>query len=441
MEKIDLHWVILLKGIQTHTIVVSTHMKQNVTKIIILLSIGIFLFGIGYSLGKMERENSVTSRLQAIPFMKQSLDKPPKTVDAEDLDFSLFWDTWDVMQEKYVQRDKLDTEKMYYGAIKGMVASAEDPYTFFMTPEEHEESQNDLEGKFEGIGAQLGLKENRITIIAPLKNSPAEQAGVRTGDFIIEVDGESTQGWTLNQAVNKIRGERGTEVVLTMKRKSGEIEIPITRDEIKVPSVELSYENNDTTAYLKLNQFGDNTNREWKKAIDEIEQKWNNGKVQNMVLDLRDNPGGYLESSVYIASEFIEGGKIVVTQESTTAGNKEYKSEFGGRLQDIPLVIIINGGSASASEILSGALRDYDRATLIGTKTFGKGSVQEDISLQDNAGLRVTVAKWILPEGDWINGTGIEPDIEVENELDEENTLTKETDAQLQKALEEVGQK
>jgi carboxyl-terminal processing protease len=309
-----------------------------------------------------------------------------------------------------------------------------------MTPKEHEDSQKDLEGKFEGIGAQLGLKDNQIMIIAPLKDSPAEKAGVKRGDIITEVDGQSTQGWTLRDAVNDIRGEGGTEVILTVYRNGDEIEIPITRDEIKVSSVELSYESYEDSgqiAYLKLNQFGESTNAEWNEAVKQIKSKWEGGEIKGMVLDVRDNPGGYLDSSVYIASEFVEKGKLIVKQESLQ-DDIEYKSRRRGRLLDIPLVVLINQGSASASEILSGALRDHDRAKLVGMKSFGKGSVQEDVNLDKNAGLRVTVAKWVLPGGDWIHEKGIEPDLEVENEFDGENTITKETDKQLKKALEEV---
>jgi carboxyl-terminal processing protease len=408
--------------------------KHNITNIMISAIIGILLFGLGYKTGEFQQSQKPPTVQE---FTVSNLDTTEADESIPNIDFSLFWETWRILERKYVSKEDLDPQQMYYGAIKGMVASAEDPYTFFMTPEEHEQSQSDLQGKFEGIGAQLGLEDNLITIIAPLKNSPAEQAGARRGDIIIEVDGKDTQGWTLNEAVNNIRGERGTEVVLTVLRNREEIDLSIIRDEIKVASVELSYEENDSIAYLKLNQFGDDTNSEWDKAVDDIDQKWNTNQIRGMILDLRDNPGGYLDSSVYLASEFIDRGKLVVKQESLDNAT-DYNVRRNGRLKDIPLVVLINQGSASASEILGGALRDHDRATLVGMKSFGKGSVQEDINLEANAGLRVTVAKWVLPDGDWINGTGIEPDIEIENEFDEENTITKETDEQLKRALEEL---
>jgi carboxyl-terminal processing protease len=205
---------------------------------------------------------------------------------------------------------------MFYGAIKGMVASLEDPYTFFLTPEENKQSKDDLGGKFEGIGAQLGLRDNKIIIVAPLKNSPAEKAGIRAGDIINKVNAEQTKGWTLTQAVNKIRGPKGSKVKLTLEREGKEFTVEITRDQINVSSVELTYEtkNNQKVAILKVNQFGENTNEEWLKAVSEIKNLWDKKQVKGMVLDLRDNPGGYLDASVYLASEFLPFGKVVVNK-------------------------------------------------------------------------------------------------------------------------------
>ena len=227
---------------------------------------------------------------------------------------------------------------MFYGALKGMVASVDDPYTFFLTPDENKLSKADLEGKFEGIGAQLGLKDNRITVIAPLKKSPAETAGILGGDTIIKVDEVSTQGWTLVQAVAKIRGPKGTKVKLTIDRQGKELNFEIIRQLINVASVEVSFENkvslsqqssapgsqkaesisSSIVAYLKLNQFGTNTKDEWDKGVDEIVKKWQRREIKGMILDLRDNPGGFLESAVYLASEFLPKGEVVVKQESTS---------------------------------------------------------------------------------------------------------------------------
>lgn len=400
---------------------------NKITKIILVFSVGIFLFGFGFKIGQMKRSPSNGAA--------QTQSKVSKNID-----FSLFWDVWSKLEAKFIDKNKLDSQKMYYGAIKGMVSSLEDPYTFFLTPDENKESKDDLGGKFEGIGAQLGLQDGRIVVVAPLKNSPAVNAGVRSGDFINKVEGKSTKNWTLPQAVSKIRGAKGTKVKLTLQRDGKEFDITIVRDQIRVDSVELTYEkkNNQTVAVIKVNQFGDNTNDEWDKAVSEVAQKWQKSEVKGLVLDLRDNPGGYLDGSVYLASEFLPVGKLVVKQTSTVEGTKMYTVERDGRLLDIPLIAVINKGSASASEILAGSLRDHKRATLVGEKSFGKGSVQEAIDLEDEAGLHITVAKWILPNGDWINGKGIEPEIKIENTLKDGNTLNRDNDVQLDKAIEQL---
>lgn len=411
--------------------------SKKIINLLLLLSIAVFLFGSGYKIGEYQAQQSKIERVDYNIINSQFSKNETKL---KNLNFTLFWQVWDKVEKKYIDKKKLDPKKMFYGAIKGMVASLEDPYTFFLTPSENKQSKDDLGGKFEGIGAQLGLKDNRIIIVAPLKNSPAEIAGVKAGDFINMVNDESTKKWTLTQAVAKIRGPKGSKVKLTLERNQKEITVNITRNQINISSVDLTYEtkNGKKIAYLKLNQFGENTNEEWTKAVDEISAQWDKKEVQRMILDVRDNPGGYLEGAVYLASEFLPLSKVVVKQESTTSENKTYYVVRNGRLKDIPLVVLINKGSASASEILAGSLRDYKRAKLVGEKTFGKGSVQEAIDLGEGAGLHVTVAKWILPNGDWINSKGIEPEIKVENKIKEGNTLTREDDKQLNRAVDEL---
>ncbi len=394
-----------------------TQKKLKIINWLFILGFILVIFVSGYKLGQY-----------------QATKLPDFSNNQSTTNLNLFWNVWDILEKKYIEKEKLDPQKMYYGAIKGMVASIDDPYTFFLDPDENKQSKNDLQGKFEGIGAQLGLKNNRIIVIAPLKDSPAQKAGVKAGDFINAVDGQKTNGWTLAQAVSKIRGSKGTKVKLALERNSKEFTVEIVRDQINVPSIELSYEKN--LAILKINQFGENTNNEWDNVANEISNKWQAKKIKGLILDLRDNPGGYLESSVYIASEFLPQGKLILKQESTINGSSDYKVNRDGKLLDIPLVILINKGSASASEILAGSLRDHKRAKLIGEKSFGKGSVQEAIDLPQGTGLHVTVAKWILPNGDWINGRGIEPDIKTENKITEGNTLTRELDQQLDKAIE-----
>ena len=408
-------------------------MKTNkITNILLIVSLTIFIFGSGYKIGEYRTQQAKTDTVNYSAIDNRS--------NKANIDFSLFWEVWDKLESKYVDKKKLDSKKMFFGAIKGMVASVEDPYTFFLNPSENKQSKDDLGGKFEGIGAQLGLKDNRIIIVAPLKSSPAEEAGVKSGDYINMVDGQSTKSWTLTQTVSKIRGTKGTKVKLTLERSDKEFTVEIVRNQINVSSVEVSYEtkNEKKVAHLNLNQFGENTNEEWNKAVTEIKSQYDKKQISGLILDLRDNPGGYLEGSVYLTAEFIPLGKVVVKQESTTAENKTYYVLRNGQLKDIPLVILINKGSASASEILAGALRDYKRAKLIGEKSFGKGSVQEAIDLGDGAGLHVTVAKWILPNGDWINGKGIEPDIKVDNQIKDGNTLIRENDKQLDRAVDEL---
>jgi len=430
--------------------------SKKITNILLIFSVVVFLFGSGYKLGEYRTVNEKVER------SSYNIINAKEKSNTKNLDFSLFWDAWSKIEEKYIDKKKIIPQKMLYGAIKGMVASVEDPYTFFLTPEENKQAKADLDGKFEGIGAQLGLKEGKIIIIAPLKGSPAEKAGLLAGDVITKVDGNSVKDWTLIQTVSKIRGAKGTKVKITIDRSGKEMSFEITRQVINIASVEISYETKKTDggsgtvssgkksdnqpgvypdiAYLKLNQFGSNTNDEWDKAVNGIVGKWQKKEIKGVVLDLRDNPGGFLESSVYLASEFLPKGDLIVKQESSsqTIETREYRVVRTGRLLDIPLVVLVNKGSASASEILSGALRDHKRAKLIGEKTFGKGSVQEALDLKNEAGLHVTVAKWILPNGDWINSKGITPEIIVENKVDAGNTLTKDTDKQLEKAMEEV---
>jgi carboxyl-terminal processing protease len=400
----------------------------KITNLLIIASVAVLLFGTGYKLGEY----------------KISLGKSEQsTTNSKNIDFTMFWKVWDIVEKKYVDRKKVDPKKMYYGAIKGLVASVEDPYTFFLTPVENKDSKDGLEGKFEGIGAQLGMKVNRVVVIAPLKNSPAEKVGIQAGDFILKVNNEAITGMSILQVASKIRGDKGTKVHLTMERSGKEMEFDVVRDTIRVESVETKLDEHlstctsscDKVAYLKLNQFGDNTIDEWEQKVSEIKAKWESGAIKGLVLDLRDNPGGYLESSVYLAGEFLGQNKLVVKQESTSYENKDYYVTRNGSLLDIPMTVLINGGSASAAEILSGALRDYKRATLVGEKSFGKGSVQEAIDLGDGMGLHVTVAKWVLPKGDWINGKGIEPEVAVKNVIPEGNTMSRETDAQLDKAV------
>ena len=384
------------------------------------------------NIGKVIQNNTKDSFTSTQPSNEQ---KQILKDNERDVDFGIFWEAWDIFEKRFVDRAKLDTNKMFYNAVKGLIASAEDPYTFFLTPTENKQSKDSLGGKFEGIGAQLGTKDGRIIVIAPIRNSPAIRAGIKAGDVIIAVDDIPTKGKTLTEVVTKIRGQSGTKVKLTLERNGKEFTVTIQRAQIQVDSIEVTYQ--DALAHLKLSQFGTNVKEEWDKTIPELAQKYERGEIRGLILDMRGNPGGLLDACVYMAGDFLPMGKLVVKQvgiEDTI----EYTVTHLPRLNEIPIVVLIDKGSASASEILAGALRDHKRATLVGEKSFGKGSVQGTFDLSDGSGMHVTVAKWILPNGEWINGKGISPNIVVENpDVDVNNTVNAEkNDKQLEKAIE-----
>ena len=410
-----------------------THNKarlKSVTDKIIICAVLIAVFGAGYRLG--EKRVQSQPRQAAYNYTVKNLEEG----NTRDIDFALFWEAWNSLEQKYVDKKKIDPETLYYGAIKGMVAATGDSYTFFLTPEENKESKRDLEGKFFGIGAELGLRNNQIMIVTPLKNSPAEQAGIKPGDYITKVDGASTKNWTLFEAVNKIRGDKGTKVALTIVREGAEkeLEIPVERGEINVPFVEVSYE--DDVAIIELSRFGDPTNDLWDKITDEILEKKKAGQIKGIVIDVRGNPGGYLQSSIHIASDFVAPNTLIVKQEYADREPDVFTSTKEGKLKGVPVVILMNSGSASAAEIVAGALRDTIGAKIVGENSFGKGTVQTAEDLSSGAGIHITISKWILPKGSWINETGIKPDYPVENDIEEGNTLTRESDVQLTKAIE-----
>lgn len=402
---------------------------KTVRNLFLGLSLLILFFGIGYRLGTQGVGRGMYFQSPDVR------GKDASSSSSSSVDFSLFWDVWDRINRYYIDRKALDPQKMVYGAISGLVSSLEDPYTVFLPPDQNKETKDDLGGLFEGIGAQLGVKDKKIIIISPLKGSPAEKEGLVAGDWILKVDGKETATWTLPQAVAKIRGPKGTKVNLTILHRdaSNSADISVTRDTIKVASVEWEVKNGKVV-YLKLGRFGDATTDEWTKAVDDISAliAKSKGEIKGLVLDLRNNPGGYLSGSVFIASEFLDGG-VVVIQESATKAKQTYEVNRKGKLLNIPLVVLINKGSASASEIVAGALSDRGRAKLVGETSFGKGSIQEAQELSGGAGIHITIAKWLLPSGTWINGSGIEPDIKIEN--DENNP---ESDLQLEKAIESL---
>jgi len=329
---------------------------------------------------------------------------------AETVNMQIFWDAWNILNGKYVDQDKLVSQEMVYGAIRGMVAAIGDPYTAFMTPKENREFQEDLNGHLEGIGAEITLKNGMLTVVSPLKNSPAKNAGIQPEDVISEIEGESTQDMTLEEAVKKIRGTEGTSVALTIIRDGHDapIKISIRRAAINVNSVD--WKMIGKIAYIEINQFGTNTKAEFSKAINDILPQ----RPTGVILDLRFNGGGYLDGAVDIASEFLPKEKVVTIKKRNPEEDEVIYVNGQARMANLPLVVIINKGSASASEIVAGAIQDHKRGTIIGEQSFGKGTVQEVQNLIGGASLRVTIAKWYTPNDNNISETGITPDIVVE---------------------------
>ncbi len=348
-----------------------------------------------------------------------------------DVDFSLFWETWQTIKEKYVDKAKLDTQEMIYGAISGMVKSLNDPYTIFLKPEDTKRFIEDVKGSFEGVGMEVDVRNGQLQVVAPLEGTPAQKAGIKPGDIIMKVDGTTTAEMSVDEAVNLIRGPKGTEVTLTIYREEwGEArDIKIVRSVIDVPSNKLEIRD-DGIAYLRIYHFSENAAYDFREAAIKILES----NSQKIILDLRDNPGGYLEVAQDIAGWFLERGQVV-TVEDFGEGKEQnkYLAEGNAKLVSYPVVVLINKGSASGSEILAGALRDDRGVKLIGETSFGKGSVQELEKLRGGSSLKITIAKWLTPNGDLITGKGLEPDVKVE--LTTEDAVAN-RDPQLDKAIE-----
>ena len=404
--------------------------EQNSKKLgIVILTVCIFC--IGFVLGRVFQNNGGSQFLYSLQ----------QKITSNDVNSDLLWYVWNIMETEYVDSDKVSEEDMLYGAIKGMVNSFDDPATVFLDPEETESFDSASEGKyFEGIGAELGYDDGAIVIVAPLEGSPAKEAGIKAGDYILAIDGEDlTANDTVYDAVNKIRGEANTDVVLTILHKgdSESTDITITRKEITVPSMEISFIGDDKDiAYLNLDRFTDASYTAWINNWDDSVDQIVESGVSKMILDLRGNPGGYFDAAVYAADDFLDSGHIISQQEDGNGKVKEYKSTNGGKLTSIDLIVLVDEGSASASEILSGALQQSKKAVVIGQKTYGKGTAQSVLELDDGSSLHITILKWLLPDGTWLNReNSITPNIEIE--LTDEDFL-KGIDPQLDKAIEKV---
>lgn len=343
-----------------------------------------------------------------------------------EINFNQFWDVWDKIKEKHVG-EPTDDASLFYGAMEGLVASLDDPYSVYFPPESAEEFTRSLNGEFEGIGAEVGIRDNKLKIIAPLPESPAEKAGLRPGDTIYAIDSEEATGLSLEEAVSKIRGPEGTVVVLTVTHDGLESveDIQITRDTINVPTInwkmaEDTVEGGDyddlkvklaekNIIYLRVSYFNKETWSEFDRAVKEIVLK----SPKGVILDLRSNPGGFLETSVDVASEWVEEG-IIVSEGGAEVDNGIFYSRGKHRLVGIPTVVLVDEGTASGSEIVAGALQDHGLATLVGKQTFGKGSVQDFEILPDGSALKLTIARWYTPANRMIDKEGITPDVVLE---------------------------
>ncbi|MEK7130280.1 MAG: S41 family peptidase [Patescibacteria group bacterium] len=350
----------------------------------------------------------------------------------QDLNFKLFWEVWQKVKVDAVDHNVTDQD-LFYGAVRGVVGALKDPYSVFFTPDETKKFNEELSGSFEGIGAEIGFNKNNIlSIIAPLPATPAERAGLKAEDMILKIDGQDTTDMSLEDAVSKIRGPKSTEVTLNIFREgfSEPKEFAIIRDRIQIESVkwEIKEASGKKFAYIKISHFNADTGDKFEKIVMPVLQKNPDG----IILDLRNNPGGFLDVSVDIAV-FWTGDKTVVIEQIKGDKKEELKGNGIARFQDIPTIVLVNGGSASASEIVAGALQDHGKAKIVGTKTFGKGSVQELESLGNGSSLKLTVAKWLTPKGVSISEKGITPDIEVKFT---DKDFEEKKDPQLEKALE-----
>jgi len=349
----------------------------------------------------------------------------------EAVDFSTFWDAWQAIKNKYVNADNLNNQNLVYGAVSGLVSALKDENSIFFPPTDAKKFNQDISGQFSGIGARIDIKDGQLIILAPLKDSPSEKAGIRAGDDILKIDDKATKGLSVDDAVKLIRGDKGTTVVLTILRSgwTDSKEISVIRDTIQVPTIDSKMLDNNI-AYIHLYNFYENAPLLFYQAAIKLVGENPDG----LILDLRDNPGGYLDAAINLAGWFLKPGEIVASEEFRSPDQKQIFTSYGsGSLKDTPMVILINGGSASASEILAGAIKDNRGVKLIGDKSFGKGTVQELQTLKDGSMVKITVAHWRMPAGELIDKNGIEPDYKVALTDDD---IKANRDPQLDKAIE-----
>lgn len=374
-------------------------------------------------------------------FINQKLNEQLYTdlYSQDTINFSMLAEVWRKINENFVFEDKINTEAMVYGAVKGFVSALGDPYTSFFDPEEAEEFQKDLEGTFEGIGIQIAKKEGKVKVVAPIKNTPAERAGILAGDVIEKINEEDVSNIELDMIVKKIRGEKGTTVTLNIKRDNEDKVFKIKRDTIRVPNCELEFinaEDGNKIAILSIFQFSETTSKDVKTEVNKI---FNTNNVKGIVLDLRNNPGGLVNEAKNIASLFLKK-ELPIVKECDKKNECTWLSSDGpGKLADYPLIILINEGTASAAEILTGALEaNIENVTIVGDTSFGKGLVQRIVYLSDGSIIKITTEEWYTPRDKQIHEIGIEPDIKIEITKED---IEKEKDPQLEKAIELINNK
>lgn len=394
------------------------------SKFLIRRGISLTLFVVVFASGLLVGRTSVGDSMAKTAKKAASVikNRDARATTKQQIDFQQFWNVWSKVQEKYVKRPA-DEQQMFYGAIAGMVASLGDPYSVYFTPDIAKQFQEELDGSFSGIGAEVGLKNNRIVIVSPLSESPAEAAGILPGDYVVEINGQSTTGLSVEQAVKQIRGPQGTQVTLTIEREGASgttTPITITRRKIELKSVTHQFLP-DNTILITLTSFNEQTMPQFNAAVTAATAK----KASSIILDLRNNPGGYFETSIAVASEWLATRQSVVAErEGSSNTRREFYTTGNHRLRGVKTAVLINNGSASASEIVAGALQDHGAAKVIGVKSFGKGSVQEYEELSDGSALKLTVALWYTPNDRSINEQGIQPDIVIEEKKLSEKEAT-----------------
>lgn len=363
----------------------------------------VFFFLIGFWFGRYVE-------LPFLPNDQAKINVVNKLYKKDGVDFTSFWQVWDKLNKDFLFKKDLSGQKLLQGAIKGLVTAAGDPYTAYFDPDANASFNDQISGSFEGVGMELGSKDNAIVVIAPIEDSPAEKSGIKAGDKLVSINGKDATTLSLGDAVKLIRGKAGTKVSLEVLRGAETTvrKFEITRDVITVKTIKLTVEKD--IAIINLNQFGENTNDEWDKAVNEISTKG----IKKIILDLRNNPGGLLQSAIHVAGDFLTKKDVVVQQEDANGNRQPMYSQSDGRLPNVSIVILINKGSASASEIVTGALLDHNKAQTVGETSFGKGTVQTVDDLGDGSGLHLTVAKWLTPNGTWIHKKGITPEVKID---------------------------